>query len=134
MRSLGFAIFGVIALFAAGCTGRVGTVTGEVTVDGKPLEEGTITFSGAEIKADPITEKIVNGKYRVVTSTGKKHVQISSMPVVGRKPEYNHPDAPLVDFRQEVLPERYHSNKSNLNFEVMPGNNTKNWELTSNPD
>lgn len=134
MRSLGLAALCVFVLCAAGCGPSVGTVTGEVTVDGKPVQEGTITFAGTENKADPVSEKIVNGKYRIVATTGKKRVQISSMPVVGKRPAYNHPDAPLEDYREEALPERYHSSKSNLNFEVKSGSNTKNWELTSNAD
>ena len=114
-------VFASISLvIAAGCSSSVGNVTGEVTVDGVPLQEGTITFTGAESKADTVTEEVKNGKYRVVTNTGKKHVQIRRCPWSSRKKRMTILTPRCWTITQgEILPERYHSNKSFLNFEVM---------------
>ena len=52
--------------------GRV-VVTGEVTFDGKPLEDGNITFGGAQGAAG--AGKIVNGKFSLAESGDEEGVQ-----------------------------------------------------------
>lgn len=64
-RSCGaIALASLLVTFASGCGGGKGTVSGEVTVDGKPMPMGIIVFtpdSGLAVAAE-----IVDGKYSAV--------------------------------------------------------------------
>lgn len=113
---------------AGGCGPGVATVSGEVTVGGRPLEKGVISFVAAEGRAAPATANIENGKYSVTTVPGNKRVQISAPVVVGKRPEHIGKDAPLVEITEESLPERYNS-QTDLTFEVKAGANTKDWAV-----
>ncbi len=59
--------------------GRV-TATGEVTFDGKPLEEGNITFGGAQGAAG--VGKIANGNFSLSESGAEPGVQPGSYDVL----------------------------------------------------
>lgn len=112
----------------SGCGTSPGTVSGEVTVDGVPLKKGVISFVPADGKGEPITVEIEDGKYELKTLPGPKLIQVSAPRVVGKRKEYDAPDAPLMEITEESLPERYNS-KTELTFEVQSGSNTKNLEL-----
>jgi hypothetical protein len=65
-------------LAAVGCGGSKSTVTGDVTLDGKPLPMGNITFvpakggtggGGEPIKDGKYTIKVVPGDYKVTVET-----------------------------------------------------------------
>ena len=51
--------------FVAGCGTSLGTVTGEVTYEGEPVQEGWITFSPADGKGPAKGGRIDAGKYTV---------------------------------------------------------------------
>jgi hypothetical protein len=122
---------GLLALLAlAGCGPSLGTVSGKVLIDGEPLDGGVISFVPADSAGVPVTVNVVQGKYELQVVAGKKSVQISAPVVVGKRKEYNGPDAPLVDITEERLPPRYHS-KTELTFEVPPGRSTKDWSVES---
>ena len=76
MKSLAsFCVCLMIVSFVSGCgdnDGRV-AVTGEVNFDGKPLEEGNITFGGSQGAAG--AGKIVNGKFTLSESGSEQGVQ-----------------------------------------------------------
>lgn len=114
-----------------GCFGgpAAATVSGEVKVDGKPLERGTITFAPADGQGAPASGIIERGRYEVQTTAGKKIVQISAPVIVDHKKESETPGAKMIDITVETLPDRYHS-KSELTLEVQSGSNTKSWELS----
>lgn len=59
LASLGFAV-----VLCSGCGGGVGVVSGKVTVNGKPLERGSITFLSEVGNKDPFTASIQDGEYR----------------------------------------------------------------------
>ena len=113
-----------------GCGPSVGTVTGEVTIDGKPMESGVISFVPADSNGEPVTVDVKGGKYSLEAVAGEKKVQISAPVIVGKQKEYDGPDAPLMEITQESLPPKYHS-ATELTFEVKPGSNTKNWQLST---
>lgn len=72
----------LIVVLCAGCgngDGRV-SVTGEVTFDGQPLEDGNITFGGAQGAAG--AGKIVNGKFSLDESGDESGVQPGSYDVL----------------------------------------------------
>jgi hypothetical protein len=116
-------------VFLAGCGGpETFTITGVVTVDGKPLDKGVIMFTSPDGKS--ATVEIKGGNYEARTSPGMNRVQISAPIVTGTRPEYNAPDAPRVEITEESLPERYHT-KSDLTVDVKPGRNIKDWAVES---
>ena len=117
-------------VLASGCGSgpETATVSGGVSVDGKPLENGVIAFTGPDGKT--ATAKVANGKYDLRTTLGNNQVQISAPVVTGKRKESSAPDAPLVEITAESLPDRYNA-KSGLAFEVKSGANTKDWEVES---
>src|SRR5262245_13051165 len=78
-----------------GCGPAAATVSGEVTVDGKPVEIGSITISVADnVNAPPVTAELKNGKYELSTVAGKKLVGISAFKKVGERKESDVPNSP----------------------------------------
>lgn len=124
--------FAAVALFvSSGCGPATATLTGEVTIDGRPIERGFITISPADdIQAPPALAEFTNGKYEIKTVVGKKFVTISAQRVVDRRKQSEAPDSPLIEITEEVLPERYNV-KSDLTIELKPGANVKDWALDS---
>jgi hypothetical protein len=132
MRWSGFGL--VLGLsIAAGCGGPgAATVSGEVKVDGEPLQKGVISFSPLEGAGAVASGQIENGRYSVQTTPGKKRVQISAPIVTGQRREYNSPNAPMVEITEEGLADKYHT-KSELTFDVQAGNNTRDWTVEKKP-
>jgi hypothetical protein len=54
-----------LALLLGGCNRGKGTVSGEVTYDGKPIPWGRITFLCQEGQKTSHSSRIVNGKYTI---------------------------------------------------------------------
>ena len=122
----------VLTAALSGCGAPTATVSGEVTVDGQPVDNGVISYGPAEGTGAVVTAVIQKGNYRVQTTPGNKWVQISAPVVVGQRKEYNGPNAPLVDITEERLPERYNA-KTELKLEVKAGDNVKNWSVEGKP-
>ncbi|MBN9122996.1 MAG: hypothetical protein J0I06_28310 [Planctomycetes bacterium] len=103
-------------------------MSGTVTYDGKPVEDGHIKFIAADGQgtADDV---IKSGKYTVRKApVGNTKVSISGVKVTGQKKMYDTPDSPTVPVVAELLPAKY-NDKTELTFEVKRGSNEKNWEL-----
>jgi hypothetical protein len=120
----------LLALTLGGCGQSMATISGKVTVDGAPLEKGTIAYVPAEGTGAPATVEVVNGAYQAQMTPGKKLIQISAPKVIGKRKEYNGPNAPEVEISEESLPEKYNS-KSELTFDAKGGANTKDWQVES---
>jgi hypothetical protein len=76
MRFLWLGLFGGLALLLAGC-GNSSTVSGTVTYNGEPVEDGYIAFlldGSGESSGGPIS----HGKYKVSVRPGKYHVQVNA--------------------------------------------------------
>jgi hypothetical protein len=113
----------------AGCAPEP-SVSGEVTLDGVPLADGSIAYIPADGQGTSGGAKIANGKYTLQTSAGPKTVRIHSPKVIGKRPAYpGDPKSPMVDDLAD-LPPRYNT-KTTLTYEVTAGSNVKNWELKS---
>ncbi len=112
----------------AGCGPTTGTISGTVTVSGKPVESGIISFTPADGKGAPVTVDIQNGKYAAQAVAGAKLVQISAPVVTGQRPEYNGPGAPMIDITEESVPAKYNS-ETELTLEMKPGVNQKDWAV-----
>jgi hypothetical protein len=122
------------ALLAAGCSGgtKMADVTGTVTVDGKPAEQGSISFIPVDGKTPTAGGEIrAGGKYSARVPLGKMKVEIRVPRQVGTKKLYDDPDnpnSPVAPIFEETLPEKYHNN-TELSYEVKPGKNEKDWAL-----
>ena len=134
MRGLRCAgVFVAVAALVAGCAGEAawGDVSGTVTYDGTPVEDGAISFIPIDGKGQGGGGTIKDGKYTATkVSVANMKVQLSGTKVVGKKKVYDTPDSPVMSLTAEVLPPKYSDrDTTELTFEVVPGPSTKNWEL-----
>jgi len=100
-------------------------VTGTVTQDGQPIEEGEIIFESAEDATagiPPAIGKIENGKYEVKAAPGTKKVSISAKVANGPA------DVTGVQPTKETIPAKYNT-KTTLTTEVSEGENTADFDL-----
>src|SRR5262245_37760777 len=106
-----------------------GTITGEVTLDGKPLEKGHLEFTPLDGQGQTGGIMIADGKFSGPVPVAMMRVQIHGQKVV--KGTYQaYPGAPLEDGVVELLPARYHS-KSDITLDVKRGNQTVSYKLES---
>ena len=120
-------IFCLLAAIAAatlcpGCGHGRFPIQGEVTFDGKPVEEGTISLEPANGNGPTTGGKIVAGKYQLTGNAaplpGKKIVRISAIRKTGRKVADNFkPAGATVDDVEPYIPAIYNS-RSTLSCEV----------------
>ena len=135
MRRAYFSLVGVIlvaAVTALGCGAdeTASQVTGKVTFDDQPIENGTISFFPVDGKTKTTGGPINAGSYSVRVPVGTMWVRISMPKVVGKKKLYDEPNSPERSLYAEGLPPRYNQ-ETELKLEVTPGGVQKDWELTS---
>ena len=118
------------ASLACGCARKPTTITGEVTLDGEPLQQGLITFVPVDGKTPNAAVAIKGGKYRLDAPSGPMRVQINSSRVKGKRKAYDTPDSPLIDVLEERVPARYNAT-TELTAEVKTGENVFDWPLKS---
>lgn len=112
--------------------------SGEVTLDGKPLETGSIAFlPAAGTEAPSVGGTIENGRYELPAEkgalVGKYNVRITSMQKTGKQIEAGSPEPPgtMVDEVKQVVPPRYNT-ETELTAEVTAdGENTFDFKLES---
>jgi hypothetical protein len=131
MRGKGVMCSGLMTglLILAGC-GGMAEVSGTVSLDGHPVEEGAIHFSPVDGQTPTAGALIKNGQYRAQVPVGLMKVSLTAPKVVGKKKIYPTKDSPEMPVTKEALPEKYNL-KSELQFEVKPGSNQKDFELHS---
>lgn len=79
-------------------------ISGEVTIDGVPVQEGAISFEIVEPGDLPSGAMIVNGKYQAQLAPGPKIVRISaSNPDPNRGPDEVAPDLVPKKYQDEPL-------------------------------
>jgi hypothetical protein len=126
-RRAGVLLFAAV-LLAAGCSRgpRTYPVSGTVTLDGKPLDDGNIYFLPLDPNVSADAGKIEGGAFRFEAREGKVRVEIrASREVPGKR-------SPMGNIRkEEYIPARY-NRESTLQAEVRPsGENVYTFELTS---
>jgi len=85
-------------------------VTGQITLDGKPLDAGSISFLPVDGNGVPSGAKISGGAYRADVPPGEKRVEIRAPKVVGQRDAYQgDPNSPKVDIIEERIPHRYNA-------------------------
>jgi len=122
------------AVFLAGCGGSDGlnrsSVSGAVTLDGQPVQEGSITFVPIEGTTGPMAfGKITNGQYSISAGDrgpvpGKHKVQIEAYRDAGTT------DSGGASLKDQVVPAKYNTETS-LVVEIGRGSATHNFDLTS---
>ena len=129
----------LLAAVVAGCE-RNGTVSGEVTYDGRPVEKGWITFLPADGKGPPAGGPIARGKYKVENVLpGAKVVKVEavkSVPFARSSAEMEQMAAAnrnrgdgsgLIDPADAIPPDAV---GNNCTIEVGKGSQMRNFELT----
>ena len=119
-------------VLSAGCGSEPkAEVSGTVTLDGAPIENGAIQFYPVGANGQTAGAGIENGKYKVSTSVGEMTVTINASKVVGKQKMYDTPDSPVIDKVVEILPPEYNS-MSTLKVTLKAGvNENVNFELKS---
>ena len=119
-------------LTLSGCgDSKEGRVSGTVWVDDEPVEDGSINFIPADGQSQTAGGVIKDGKYSVKVPVGLMKVEIRAPKTIGHKKIYpDQPNSPVRPVREERLAERYNL-KTELTFEVRPGDNEKDFRLPS---
>ena len=118
-----------------GATGRA-SVSGTITLDGEPVENGAITFVAVTGPEGPTGANIVDGYYRIRKSQGpvpgRFRVEIRWPKPTGKKiPVMDGiPDSGMRDELAEAIPAKYNK-ESVLEVEIQKGKNKHDFELTS---
>ena len=119
----------LFALLLAGCNPGPpqGTVTGNVTLDGQPVEGGIIRFVPADGNSQPADSPITGGAYSVTMQTGEKKVEIYWAPSSGKAADTASQGAePIV----QRIPAKYNA-QTTLTYEIVKGKQTKDFALAS---
>ena len=129
------------APWLGGCGGNDGpqtvTVSGTVTLDGEPLEDGTIAFKDVAGTDKTWAGKITNGEYSFPSTVGQKRVEIEATKVThqlsggvpgtpGDPPSEQNP----IVISTELVPPKYNRN-SDLTANVSSEEREFNFELQS---
>ena len=108
------------------------SISGTVTLDGQPLEQGAITFYPEDGETSGGGGSIKDGKFTANVPPGKKKVTVLGTKVVGMEKLYDTPDSPTRDKVAQTTPEIYDSYYSSpLRTEVTKEKKEYNFELDS---
>lgn len=127
----GFALAGTLAILTiCGCGAQPkAKVSGNVTLDGVPVENGIIQFYPTGGSGQTAGGGIQQGKYSIEASVGEMNVTINATKVVGKNKMYDTPDSPIIEKVAEIIPAKYHS-PSELKVTLSPGaNDNVNFDL-----
>ncbi len=120
-----------ICLCIAGCgdQSQMGEVSGQVLIDGKPAERGSVSFTPLSGGGPTAGSEIKDGKYSAMVFLGKNKVEIRVPRVLGKQKLYDTPDSPVQDILEESLPAKF-NDQTALEIDVQKGKNPKNWEVS----
>ncbi|QEL15781.1 hypothetical protein [Limnoglobus roseus] len=122
--------FGV-SFFTAGCGGPPkADVKGKVTLDGKPIANGSIEFFPIGGKGQTAAAIIKDGEYTVQTSVCNMKVSVNANTVVGKHKAYDTPDSPMIEVVKNIIPAKYNTS-SELTADMKAGPNEHNFDLKS---
>ena len=121
-----------LLLLVSGCSkGDLVDIQGEVTLDGKPIEKGTIDFYPADGSGPTAGTVIERGQYQLEIHRGAKSVRIQGYRKVGQEHAIpNDPTSPLVDINEPIVPTRYNAS-SELTCQIAQGTRTLDFRLST---
>jgi hypothetical protein len=111
-----------LAFSLAGCgSGEIPRyqVTGTVTIDGEPVEEGEIYFHDVAREVDSDHGQIVDGEYTFRAKAGKKRVEITAFKLIGVTEIEGRPDKSGAPILEALIPPEYNT-MSKLTVDVEP--------------
>jgi hypothetical protein len=124
-------------LLLAGCESRTYEgeqrfpITGKVTVDGQPVDIGTISFlptnSERRVSGGPIQDGVYSVTEEMGPNAGAHRIEIHWHKKTGAKYRDND-SGEMYDTRKEGLPAKFHS-QSELTAEVSPEKTTFDFDL-----
>jgi hypothetical protein len=128
----------VAILFVAGCnadTTHRGTITGRVTLDGRPVEHGSIVFSPIDgVRGIAAGGKILDGQYHLPAVTGpaegRNRVEIRVARKTGKMIPKGLGTGKTIEEQAEAVAARFNAH-STLTFEVKAGENTADFAVAS---
>ncbi len=131
-RMLQGSLLGVTLLLVAGCSepSTTAEVSGSVSVDGVPVESGSIGFFPVDGKSSTAGAVIKAGRYTAQVPFGKSKVEIRVPKVIGEKKLYDTPDSPVQPVMTESLPPKFNE-ESELQMDVEPGTNEEDFNLST---
>jgi len=128
--SLFAVLFCLTSFVGCGPNDGLNPVEGMVTLDGQPIEKGTINMgpmvgqSGTAVGGE-----IINGVYKVRASEGEMVVTIRSQKAVPiENPTADEQAHGVTERIEEQIPAKYNQ-ASELKFTVVKGKNVQNFEL-----
>lgn len=128
LPSYRFAVLLVLLSTLVGCGENLIPISGNVSVEGTPVEEGWIRFIPAAGGA-PQGSAIRNGKYEALLPPGEMKVEIQGSKKVGeRKYTPSDPSSPMVPVMENVVPPKYQQD-SPLTQTITEENDNLNFEL-----
>lgn len=118
------------------CGGSGPSLSGQITFNGKPIENGSISLEPIKDTKGPTAgTSIAAGKYMVTSTSGlvpgTYRVKIRAAIPTGKKIAADSPAPPgtMID-ETDDLPKQY-NDESTLECTIAPGANQKNFELTT---
>jgi len=135
IRLHGGVVIALAMLALIGCGPNGATIRGTVTLDGKPLSEGTIRFESVEAGSSSAGTGIKEGRYEMLPASellpGKKQVTIRGVMKTGKQIPAG-PPAPPGEMIDEV--KQYPARGAvpePRDAEIKAGENELNFELTT---
>ena len=125
-----------VLLLLPGCNGgQRGEVSGQVTLNGEPVENGMIAFiPTADRDAPSAWTKIIDGHYQIPAiqgpGVGPCRVEIRWAKKTGRQIPAVPPAGPVIEETREVVPQRYNL-QSELEADIQAGENVADFKLIS---
>ena len=123
----------MLCLAVAGCSSDESgaTISGTVTVDDQPAQEGYVTFVPVDGMSQREAGPIVNGKYTATNvPVGPAKVEINVPKVTGTTRLYAEDPNSAVPIETESLPPKYNY-ETELQYDVQPGEQTKDFTLST---
>ena len=131
-----FLLTAALAVAAVGCSNRNPILSGTITLDGKPLESGTVqTIPMAGDGQTAATAIGTDGRYKVSVSPTKLRLVVNSMRKVGERKSDVSTDGSAQNVFEEVVPAPYSDMfKSELIVTIEPGTDKEfNIDMKSEP-
>jgi len=126
-----------LLLLTAGCGDNQVRIRGNVTLDGKPIDTGAISFIPDDLsKGQTAGASITLGEFQVVGNNlpppGLYRVEIRGQKKTGKQIPAGSPSPPgtMLEETIEAVPAKY-NHKSELKQELKTGDNNINFELIS---
>jgi len=122
-------LMAILFLSGSGCGKSKPMMEGLVTLDGTPIEKGTIMLIPATGKGQSAGGGIVAGRYRISASVGPMRVLINAARKDGKMPDPLNPGSGvMVDRYVEYVPDRYNE-KTALEVTIVEGLNKHDFSL-----